>query len=60
MIEDEDLSDEIDEPQDVEVLDRLSEQPSEGADALVASSSALSRRDPLRTYMRDVQRYSLL
>ena len=60
MIENEDLPDEIDEPQGVEVLDRLSDQPAEGADALVASSSALSRRDPLGTYMRDVQRYSLL
>lgn len=60
MIEDEDLSDEIDEPQDVEVVDALPEPSAESADALVTSSSALSRRDPLAVYMRDVQRYRLL
>ncbi|MDH3728189.1 MAG: RNA polymerase factor sigma-32 [Myxococcales bacterium] len=60
MIEDEDLPDEIDEMQDVEVLDRPLGHPSKDADGLVTSSSALSRRDPLGVYMRDVQRYSLL
>lgn len=60
MIEDEDLPDEIDEPQDVEVVDALPEPSAESADALVTSSSALSRRDPLAVYMRDVQRYRLL
>ena len=60
MIEDEDLPDEIDEPQDVEVVDALPEPSAESADALATSSSALSRRDPLAVYMRDVQRYRLL
>ena len=60
MIEDEDLPDEIDEIQDVEVLDQPPEHSSKGDHALVGSSSALSRRDPLGVYMRDVQRYTLL
>ncbi|MDH3199968.1 MAG: RNA polymerase factor sigma-32 [Myxococcales bacterium] len=60
MIEDEDLPDEIEEPRDVEVLDGPPEHPSKDGDALLASSSALSRRDPLGVYMRDVQRYPLL
>jgi RNA polymerase sigma-32 factor len=64
MIEnDADLPDEFDESQDVEVLDEVSPaespEPDKG-DALAASSSALSRRDPLGVYMRDVQRYPLL
>ncbi len=60
MIEDEDLPEEIEEPQEIEVLDGPSEQSSKSADALVSSSSVLSRRDPLGIYMRDVQRYPLL
>lgn len=61
MIEDEDLPpDDIDEPLDVEVLEGEPKKPSDGADALASSSSALSRRDPLGVYMRDVQRYKLL
>jgi RNA polymerase sigma-32 factor len=46
--------DEFDEPQDVKVVD-VNE-----TDALVSSSSSLTRRDPLGVYMRDVQRYKLL
>jgi RNA polymerase sigma-32 factor len=50
--------DEIDEPQDVEVMD---EEPIQSEDdALAVSSSSLTRRDPLGVYMRDVQRYPLL
>ena len=60
MIEDEDLPEEIEEPQEIEVLDGPSERSSKNADPLVASSSVLSRRDPLGIYMRDVQRYPLL
>lgn len=60
MIEDENLPEEIEEPQDVEVLDGLPEPSAGDADALATSSSALSRRDPLGVYMRDVQRYPLL
>ena len=52
--------DELDEPQSVEIVD-TDEKPNEGGgDALAASSSSLTRRDPLAAYMRDVQRYSLL
>ncbi|MGB5702634.1 MAG: RNA polymerase factor sigma-32 [Polyangiales bacterium] len=60
MEHDEDPPDEIDEPQDVEVLgdDPIHRESKE--DALAASHSALSRRDPLGLYMRDVQRYPLL
>ena len=55
---DPELPDEIDEPQDVEVMD---EEPSQGEDDVLAlSSSSLTRRDPLGAYMRDVQRYPLL
>jgi RNA polymerase sigma-32 factor len=46
--------DEFDEPQSVEVID------SDETDALVSSSSSLTRRDPLGVYMQDVQRYKLL
>ncbi len=55
-----DLPDEIDEPQDVEVMDEEPAPRNDGADALKLSSSALTRRDPLGVYMRDVQRYALL
>ncbi|MGB5191608.1 MAG: RNA polymerase factor sigma-32 [Polyangiales bacterium] len=57
---DPDLPDEIDEPEDVEVL---GEEPSYRAtkdDALAPAQSAISRRDPLAVYMRDVHRYPLL
>jgi RNA polymerase sigma-32 factor len=54
-----DLTDDIEEPQ-VEVLDEDPGDAVSAADALAASSSALSRRDPLGVYMRDVQRYPLL
>ena len=60
MSEDEaDLPDELEEPQ-VEVLNEDSSAKYEPRDALVPSPSALSRRDPLAVYMRDVQRYPLL
>jgi RNA polymerase sigma-32 factor len=52
--------DEIDDPQDVEVLDDALSRSEDDAEALAISSSALSRRDPLGVYMRDVQRYTLL
>ena len=52
--------DEIDEPQDVEVMDEAPRQIEDDPDALTLSSSALSQRDPLGVYMRDVQRYPLL
>lgn len=55
-----DLPDEIDEPQDVEVMDEEPAPRNDGADTLKLSSSALTRRDPLGVYMRDVQRYALL
>ena len=54
--------DELDEPQDVDVIE-LEEEPSGGdgeTDALASSASSLTRRDPLGVYMRDVQRYTLL
>jgi RNA polymerase sigma-32 factor len=57
---DENLPDEIDDPQDVEVLDGEPVETDGKADALAASAAALSRRDPLGAYMRDVQRYPLL
>jgi RNA polymerase sigma-32 factor len=55
-----DVPDEIDEPQDVEVMDEEPAPRKDDADALKPSSSALTRRDPLGVYMRDVQRYALL
>ena len=55
-----DVPDEIDEPQDVEVMDEEPAPRKDDADALKLSSSALTRRDPLGVYMRDVQRYALL
>jgi RNA polymerase sigma-32 factor len=57
---DENLPDDIDDPLDVEVLDEEPIQTEGKADALAASAAALSRRDPLGAYMRDVQRYPLL
>jgi len=52
--------DEIDEPQDVEVVYEESIRGEDEADALAPSTAALTRRDPLAVYMRDVQRYALL
>ena len=55
-----DPSDEIDESE-VEVIDEEPPGQSSASNALAtASSSSLSRRDPLAVYMRDVQRYPLL
>jgi len=51
---------EIDEPQDVEVMNEEPARSGDDEDALTLSSSALTRRDPLGVYMRDVQRYTLL
>ena len=60
MVEHEDdLPEDIDEPE-VEVIDEEPPAESSKSDALSASSSSLSRRDPLAVYMRDVQRYPLL
>jgi RNA polymerase sigma-32 factor len=53
-------ADEVEEPQDVEVLDEVSGQSDVDTGDLALSSSSLSRRDPLGAYMRDVQRYPLL
>ena len=61
MTEDEAESpDELEEPRDVEVLEDVPDESESKSDVLAASSSALSRRDPLGAYMRDVQRYPLL
>ncbi|UCH30295.1 MAG: RNA polymerase factor sigma-32 [Myxococcales bacterium] len=57
---DADLPDDIEEPQDVEVLEDPPTESTDKDDALAPSSSALTRRDPLGVYMRDVQRYPLL
>lgn len=57
---DPDLPDEIDEPQDVEVLGEEPNYRATRGDALAPAKSALSRRDPLGAYMRDVHRYPLL
>ena len=57
---DSDLPDDFDEPQDVEVLEDQPIHAESKDDALATSHSALSRRDPLGLYMRDVQRYPLL
>ena len=58
--DDAELPEEIDEPQDVEVLEDEDIRPSSEPSALTAAHSALTRRDPLGAYMRDVQRYPLL
>lgn len=52
--------DEIDDPADAQVVDDGPSLSADDGDALALSSSALSRRDPLGVYMRDVQRYALL
>ncbi len=53
-------TDDIEEPQEVEVLEGAPTERVDKGDKLVGSSSALSRGDPLGAYMRDVQRYPLL
>jgi RNA polymerase sigma-32 factor len=58
--EETEIAEEIDEPQEVEVLDEAPSPAGESDDSLALSSSAISRRDPLGVYMRDVQRYPLL
>ena len=57
---DPDLPDEIDEPQDVEVLGEEPNYRATKDDALAPAKSARSPRDPLGAYMRDVHRYPLL
>lgn len=52
--------DEIEEPQGVEAADEQQGRGEEDADALALSTSALTRRDPLALYMKDVHRYPLL
>ena len=60
MGEDElDLPEDIEEPQ-VQALQEAPTVRRDSSDALAPSPSALSRRDPLAVYMRDVQRYPLL
>jgi RNA polymerase sigma-32 factor len=54
-----DFPDDLEEPQ-VEVLDEDSSLGRSTGEALTPSATALSRRDPLGAYMRDVQRYTLL
>jgi len=53
-------TDEIDELQDVAIMDDAPRAGEDRPDGLASSSAALSRRDPLGVYMRDVQRYPLL
>jgi RNA polymerase sigma-32 factor len=61
MIEnDAELPDDIDEPAEVEVIEDDAGSLGDESSALTASQSALTRRDPLGVYMRDVQRYPLL
>ena len=58
--DDAELLEEIEEPQDVEILEETPSEAEDGRSALAPSTVALSRRDPLGAYMRDVQRYPLL
>jgi RNA polymerase sigma-32 factor len=51
---------EIDVLEDVEIMDDWPHLHEDGPEGLALSSSALSRRDPLGVYMRDVHRYPLL
>ncbi|MBT8453938.1 MAG: RNA polymerase factor sigma-32 [Deltaproteobacteria bacterium] len=53
-------SDEMDDLQEAEISEDAPRLDEEGPDALAVPRSALSRRDPLAVYMRDVQRYPLL
>lgn len=57
--DDKEPADEIEEPQDIEVMDGDA-NVDEKSRALAPSGTALDRRDPLAVYMRDVQRYALL
>jgi len=52
--------DEIDEPGDAELPPEQDDRHSDDSHSLALASSALSRRDPLGAYMRDIQRYPLL
>jgi len=54
-----DPDDEIDEAEGIEIVDDEHARGDE-VDTLALPSSALTRRDPLGVYMRDVQRYPLL
>jgi RNA polymerase sigma-32 factor len=54
------LADDIDEPGDLEALPEEGRKRSDEGSKLALNSSALSRRDPLGAYMRDIQRYPLL
>jgi RNA polymerase sigma-32 factor len=60
MIDEADPNEEINDPNDVELVDEDTLGQPESRDALAPSPSSLSRRDPLGAYMRDVQRYALL
>lgn len=53
-------TDSMDEIQDADELRDDSDSATDPGAALLTSSAALSRRDPLGVYMRDVQRYPLL
>ncbi len=54
------VAEEPDELDPVEVVDGAEPEVEDDSKSLALSSSALSRRDPLGVYMRDVQRYPLL
>ncbi|MEM7433883.1 MAG: RNA polymerase factor sigma-32 [Myxococcota bacterium] len=60
MGDDEEVIDAIEEGVQPEIVDEEAIPEPQGGDGLVASNAALSRRDPLGAYMRDVQRYALL
>ena len=60
MESDAEQPEDIDEPAEVEVIDEEVGSRGDESSALTASQSALTRRDPLGVYMRDVQRYPLL
>lgn len=58
--EEAELPEEIDEPEDAEAMADEDRKSNDKADAVTLSASALGRRDPLGSYMRDIQRYPLL
>ena len=58
--EEAELPEEIDEPEDAEAIADEDRKSNDKADAVTLSASALGRRDPLGSYMRDIQRYPLL
>lgn len=58
--EEAELPEEIDEPEDAEAMADEGRKSNDKADAVTLSASALGRRDPLGSYMRDIQRYPLL